>query len=184
MTMNQPMAGGRSEASADEARFQDLLLEHRRSVFLLCLGFARSQTEAQDLLQETLAKALAHWQRMPPENPLVWLLRIARNTCLDQERRKKVRRVLLPWLAEDESQPATPHHQLEQTEEIDLVRRAIGSLPRAQREVLVLREYGDLSYREIAEVLALNEGTVMSRLCRARRAVLDYYQEQTHGTRS
>ncbi|HNX98012.1 MAG TPA: RNA polymerase sigma factor [Candidatus Aminicenantes bacterium] len=180
--MSAPLATDEETDCRQEAGFRSLLLEHRRSVFLLCLGFAHNQTEAQDLLQETLAKALAHRQRVPPENPLAWLLRIARNTCLDQERRKKVRRVLLPWLAGEEPCDATPHHRLEQEEEIALVRRAIRALPRAQRDVLVLREYGDLSYREIAQVLRLSEGTVMSRLSRARRAVLDFCQENFHGT--
>lgn len=180
MVIGQQTGNTIQAAVATREQRQALLLDFRRSVFLYCLGFARNQAEAQDLTQETFAKAFEHLERQPADQPRAWLLRIARNTCIDQERRKRVRRLLMPWLAPDELDTATPAGRHEQTEQIEIVRRAIRALPQAQREVLVLREYNDLSYQEIAEVLGLNMGTVMSRINRARQAVHRHFQESHH----
>ena len=70
------------------------LLDCRDRVFCLCLGFAGNTADARDLAQETFAKALTHYEADRPANPLAWIMRIARNTCLDQARRKKTRRLL------------------------------------------------------------------------------------------
>jgi RNA polymerase sigma factor (sigma-70 family) len=176
-----PIVAAETDGESNTAEFHSLLLEHRRSIFLFCLGFARNQAEAQDLTQETLTRALGGRSSKPSGHPRAWLLRIARNTCIDQARRSKVRRFFRPWIAVGDGGDPSPHQRLEQAEAIDIVRQSIKALPTAQRDVLVLREYNDLSYREIADVLGISEGTVMSRLNRARRAVLNCYQERHDG---
>jgi RNA polymerase sigma-70 factor (ECF subfamily) len=159
-----------------------LLLEQRHSVFMLCLGFARDQAEAQDLTQETFIKALRHLeQHDEPGHIRPWLLRIARNLCIDQIRKDRLHRFFQPWLAPDETDEASPDHLHGAGEEIALVRSLIRTLPTRQREVLVLREYGELSYAEIAGMLKLSEGTVMSRLNRARSALMKAFKEKTNG---
>ncbi len=168
------------------AREQDLrqeLLACRDRVFCLCLGFAGNAADARDLAQETFAKALAHCALDRPDNPLAWILRIARNTCLDLARRKKSRGPLHPISEWDAVDGRTPESEAGREEEIASVRRAIAALPVRLRDVLVMREYGDLSYDEIAAALNIRRGTVMSRLNRARAAVLRSYQGEHHDER-
>jgi RNA polymerase sigma-70 factor (ECF subfamily) len=156
------------------------LLACRDRVFCLCLGFAGNTTDARDLAQETFAKALDHYDRDRPANPQAWIMRIARNTCLDMARRRKARGFHVPvseWNAVDRD---TPERHAGRQEDIAIVRRSIDSLPPRLRDVLVMREYGGLSYEEIGQALRLRTGTVMSRLNRARRAVLKFYHEEHH----
>jgi len=156
------------------------LLDCRDRVFCLCLGFAGNTADARDLAQETFAKALSHYEADRPTNPQAWIMRIARNTCLDQARRKKARGPQHPiseWNAVD---GRTPESEAGREEEIAIVRSAIAGLPGRLRDVLVMREYGELSYQEIALALEISSGTVMSRLNRARRAVLKFYREEHH----
>jgi len=156
------------------------LLACRDRVFCLCLGFAGNTADARDLAQETFAKALTHYEADRPANPQAWIMRIARNTCLDQARRKKTRgpqHLISEWNAVD---GRTPEGEAGREEEIAIVRRAIAGLPGRLRDVLVMREYGELSYQEIAQALDIGSGTVMSRLNRARRAVLKFYREEHH----
>ena len=157
------------------------ILEYRKSVFMLCLGFARNRNEAQDLAQETFLRAFENLHRAPPDHLRPWLLQIARNCCIDNERRKKVRRILMPWILPPEGNVRSAEELHGKKEEIELVRMAVASLPLKLRDVLVLREYNDLSYEEIAQILAIKPGTVMSRLSRGRRAVIKYYQERENG---
>lgn len=168
-------------APAREQCEQPDLLAFRDRVFCLCLGFAGNSADARDLTQETYAKALSHYAADRPANPQAWVLRIARNTCLDLARRKKSRGPLHPiseYAAVDRETPETVAGRQEQ---IAIVRRAIAGLPGRLRDVLVMREYGELSYQEIALALGIGTGTVMSRLNRARSAVLRFYQEEHHG---
>jgi RNA polymerase sigma factor (sigma-70 family) len=163
---------------------QEDLLAFRDRVFCLCLGFAGNAADARDLAQDTFAKALANYAQAQPENPQAWIMRIARNTCLDLARRRKSRGPLHPVNEFAAVDWHTPEINAGQLEEILIVRKAIAGLPRRQRDVLVMREYGELSYEEIALALHINKGTVMSRLNRARQAVLRFYQEEHHGKRS
>jgi RNA polymerase sigma-70 factor (ECF subfamily) len=160
------------------------LLPFRDKVFCLCLGFVGNAADARDLAQDTYAKALAHYARSRPENPQAWIMRIARNTCLDLARRKQARGGQQPVSELSAVDWRTPEASACREEEIGIVRAAIAGLPRRQRDVLVMREYGELSYGEIAQALAISTGTVMSRLNRARRAVLRYYREEHHGKKS
>jgi RNA polymerase sigma-70 factor (ECF subfamily) len=169
----------RAEADAG----QDLL-PFRAKVFCLCLGFAGNAADARDLAQDTYAKALAHYARVRPENPQAWIMRIARNTCLDLARRKQVRGGQQPVSELSAIDWRSPEAHAGREEEIGIVRRAIAGLPRRQRDVLVMREYGELSYGEIAKALRISVGTVMSRLNRARRSVLKFYQEEHHERQS
>lgn len=170
------------EASAlEKTDVRQQLLCCRDKVFCLCLGFVGNAVDAGDLAQETYAKALAHYEEDRPANPQAWIMRIARNTCLDQARRRKVRGPLHPFSASTAGEWPSPEASAAAEDEIRIVRKAIASLPRRQRDVLVMREYGELSYQEIAAALHISCGTVMSRLNRGRSAVLRFYQEEHHG---
>ncbi len=160
------------------------LLGYKDKVFSLCLGFAGNAADARDLAQDTFAKALVHCGEATPDRLQAWIMRIARNTCLDQARFRKVRGLQLPVSEFAAVDWRTPEDHAGSQEDILIVRKAIAGLPRRQRDVLVMREYGELSYQEIGQALRISTGTVMSRLNRARQAVLRFYQEEQHGKTS
>lgn len=174
-----------SEASSREK--DDLwqeLLAYRDKVFCLCLGFVGNAADARDLAQDTFAKALVHCREAGPDRLQPWIMRIARNTCLDQARRRKARGPLHSVSEFTAVEWRTPEDSAAAEDEVRIVRKAIASLPRRQRDVLVMREYGELTYQEIASALRISNGTVMSRLNRGRQAVLRFYQEEHHGKKS
>jgi RNA polymerase sigma-70 factor (ECF subfamily) len=177
MTLNGAPRENSQSAPLSRSEQQDLLLAQHRSVFLFCLGFTGNQCDARDLTQETFLRALTHLHRMPVDRIRPWLLTLARNICIDQIRRRKIRQFFQPRLAHEHQETHSPDLLLSQKEEIGQLRAAIRSLPRPLREVLVLREYGELSYQEIASVLGQKEGTIMSRLNRARKALVKAVKE-------
>jgi RNA polymerase sigma-70 factor (ECF subfamily) len=171
----------RSEAGATEmagvtAASLQGLLEHRETVFAICLGFTRNRCDAEDLTQDAYLRAHARLRDLEKaDSAKAWLCRIARNACRDHRRRARVREL---WRAVwgRSAAPATtvtPEMQLRRNEQVVLVKSAIRALPARLRDVLVLREYGELSYEEIAAALSLPPGTVMSRLHRARALLAD-----------
>ncbi len=147
----------------------EALLTHRATVFLICLGFVRRRGDAEELAQETYLRALRRVPELRDETLVKpWLCRIARNTCLDHLRRARLRRFIGLSDAPEPRAAATPETLLQDEERYQALREAVAALPRKLREVLVLREYGGLGYQEIADVLVIELGTVMSRLHRAR----------------
>lgn len=106
------------------------LLGYREKIFCLCLGFIGNAADASDLTQDTFAKALAHCQEARPDSLQAWLMRIARNTCLDQIRRRKTRGPLHPVSEFTAVDCRTPEDNASVEDEIRIVRKAIASLPR------------------------------------------------------
>jgi RNA polymerase sigma-70 factor (ECF subfamily) len=157
------------------------LLAYRDKVFCLCLGFVGNAADARDLTQDTYAKALVHCREAEPDRLQAWIMRIARNTCLDQVRRRKTRGPLYSVSEFTAIECRTPEDSAAAADEIRIVRKAIAGLPYRLRDVLVMREYGELTYQEIAVALGISSGTVMSRLNRARQAVLRFYREEHYG---
>ncbi|MDH4197595.1 MAG: sigma-70 family RNA polymerase sigma factor [Candidatus Aminicenantes bacterium] len=149
------------------------LAAYREDVFRLCLGFSRNAAVAEDLCHDVFLKAFARAPSLrEPAGIRIWLLRIARTTCLDHHRRLR----LLPTVPTDSARDSAsegpgPEGLSEVNEERARLKAAIQALPRKHREILVLREYGGLSYEDLARILHLRPGTVMSRLNRARKAV-------------
>lgn len=136
---------------------------------------------AEDAAQMAFIKAWLHIPEFQLHTSFRnWLYRIAINTALDILRKEK------PVENLDETQLISPEENadtlLEKQERIQLIRKAVLSLPEASRAVIVLREYEELSYREIAETLDISMGTVMSRLNYARNRLaqmLAGYLEET-----
>lgn len=154
------------------------LTAYREDVFRVCLGFSRDAAEAEDLCQDVFLKAFARGESLRnPDGSRVWLLRIARTTCLDwirfNSRRPTISLEALPrGIALPETMGPGENLQVRRETALARVKSAAARLPRRQREVFILREYGDLSYEEIAHTLEIKLGTVMSRLNRARKAVV------------
>jgi RNA polymerase sigma factor (sigma-70 family) len=167
---------GRMPATTEEA--VRTMLSCQNKVFCLCLGFLGNAADARDLTQDTFVKALANYGRDNPEHVQAWLLRIARNRCLDHVRHIKVLGPLQPISEYSAVSWETPEKHAGTVEEIRIVRRAIARLPKRLRDVLVMREYGELSCQEIGNALGIGQGTVSKRLKRARHTVLRYYQEE------
>jgi RNA polymerase sigma-70 factor (ECF subfamily) len=148
------------------------LMAHKERVFLICLGFSRNTADAEDLAQEVYLKAYKNIHTVKElELSKYWLIKIAKNTCLDFGRKRRPYQLSLPESEIKQSDSSNPESQMISREKLRSLKRTIQKLPKKQREVFVLREYGDLSYKEIAEVMKINKGTVMSRLIRARRGI-------------
>ena len=146
----------------------------------------QDRQEAEDLVQETYAKALKGFGSFRPgTNFRAWIYQILRNTFLtSRSGLKSTATVPLELESDQDSLPAvkeTPESILLQRSDRQLVQEALGQLPVPYREVLLLCEFEEMSYQEIARTLAIPMGTVMSRLSRARRALRDAVQ-QLQGT--
>lgn len=153
----------------DRAAFSELVCRHYQGVIQVVYRMCGSTQLAEDAAQETFIQAWLKLGSYQPRSALRnWLYRIAVNTALDVLRRE-VR--MVPDDVEDlelSDGQAGPEDTALQEEHTAIVQRAILSLPAASRAVLVLREYQELSYQEIANTLEIPLGTVMSRLSYAR----------------
>jgi RNA polymerase sigma-70 factor, ECF subfamily len=186
---SQSVAPGAVRASPGDQPQTDpweRLTRHRELIFRICLGLCRNSSDAKDMTQETYCKALSRRDVLEKlindEHLKLWLCKIARNCCLDHLRRAKWRAL---WRIVLETRPSggcdPEAHQLH-SERITLLHQALTQLPRRQRDVLILREYGQFSYREISLLLGIREGTIMSILLRARRRVHASIQEALRET--
>jgi RNA polymerase sigma-70 factor (ECF subfamily) len=142
----------------------------------------QDRTEAEDLVQETYAKALKGFSSFQPgTNFRAWIYRILRNTFFtSRSGLKSAATVPLDLDSDQETLPTvkdTPESILLQHSDRQLVQEALGQLPVPYREVLLLCEFEEMSYQEISATLAIPMGTVMSRLSRARRALREIVQE-------
>lgn len=148
------------------------LVAYQETVFLICLGFTRDHWEAQELAQEAYLQAQQRLHQLrQADASKAWLCRLTRNICLDHLRSWKWRHFLRLDEVEEGRHENTPEALLQVAEQFHQVKAAIRKLPPKLRDVLILRAYADLSYDEIAQVLGIRMGTVMSRLARARTLV-------------
>lgn len=162
----------------DEAAGNELAQRFRRPCYLLALQLLGNPDDALDVAQDSLLSFFAKLNRFEVERPVKpWLLAIVRNRAHDLMRRRKVRsaeplpgdgETYRPELIDEDADPAG---DFEQRELRARVWTALSALHESQREILVLRDYQDLSYAEIAAALDIPIGTVMSRLHRARASL-------------
>lgn len=164
----------------------DEMFNHKEVVFRICLGFSKDPWDAEDLTQEVYIKAWRKLDTLKDTGFLkAWLFKIARNTCLDHLNKVRLRKFFFLDAAEQQeprdNNAKTPEHTLEFQQQLDLLKNAAARLPVKLREVFALKEYGRLSYREIADAVGVEEGTVMSRLNRARKKVAALMRKANHG---
>ena len=161
-----------NETPYTKSEILEELLAHKERVFLICLGFTRNTSDAEDLAQEVYLKAYKNIHTVKDlELSKYWLFKIAKNTCLDFGRKSRPYQLSSPESEIETSESSTPESQMIFREKLRSLKTTIQQLPKKQKEVFILREYGELSYKEIAEVLRIKEGTVMSRLIRARQSI-------------
>jgi RNA polymerase sigma-70 factor (ECF subfamily) len=144
---------------------------------------AGSGLDADDLTQDAFLKAYHHLDSFRGECSLyTWIYRIARNVCLDAMRRKKFRNAfkvdtLFNGGSSPEFEDPSHHDPFEQKDTRYWIDKAMARLPEDHRSVLVFREIQDLSYEEIAYIMNIPEGTVKSRLFKARRLMRETLQQ-------
>jgi RNA polymerase sigma-70 factor (ECF subfamily) len=156
--------------NGDRNAFSELVRTHAQGVLNVIYRMCGNMQIAEDAAQETFIQAWLRMQSYRPQASLRnWLYRIAVNTAIDMLRKEKR---ILPGAVEDlsltDAEPG-PEVLVASTERAEFVQKAVLALPDASRAVLVLREYEDLTYQEIAEALDIPIGTVMSRLNYARK---------------
>jgi RNA polymerase sigma-70 factor (ECF subfamily) len=154
------------------ASFEEAVLPHLNAAYNLARWITRNDTDADDVVQEACLRAFKFFGGFHGVDGRSWLLTIVRNTCYTWMQRNRSPQLSVSpddEQREIESTDLNPEGLLLQKVDTLMVRRAIEELPVEFREVLVLRELEDMSYREIAGITDLPLGTVMSRLARGRK---------------
>lgn len=181
----------------DSTAFEQLVLAHQNQIYRLCFRMLGNAEDAADMTQETFLKVWRNLDRFQGDAAFsTWLYRLASNCCLDFLRSQKRRPTVSMTTEDDDGEEqtievaddsATPEEELLLKEERSEIARAMASLDEEQRQILSLRVVNDLSYTEIAEILDIKEGTVKSRLARARenlRKKLLQIRNKTDGSSS
>lgn len=161
-------------------RFQQAVLPHLHAAYNLARWLCRNDHDAEDIVQEASLRAFRFFDGFHGEDARAWLLAIVRNTTYTWLQQNRGHDLSTPFDEEVHSlqeggsvtmnqADSNPEAILARDDDRGLVNRALEMLPVEFREVLVLRELEDLSYKEISSVAGIPMGTVMSRLARARR---------------
>jgi RNA polymerase sigma-70 factor (ECF subfamily) len=158
----------------DERAWRDLIERYQTPVHALVWRMlaGRSRHRTEDLVQETFVRVLRALPKFDPGGPATlstWILTIATRLVLNELRRPEMAAIEEEPLAVDRADVSAERRRL-----ATAIAEGVATLPEGQRAVLVLREYHDLDYAEIADALELDIGTVKSRLARARAAMREH----------
>jgi RNA polymerase sigma-70 factor (ECF subfamily) len=169
-------------------RFEQIFTAHLDAAYNFARWLTRDDRNAEDVVQEACLRAFKSLDGFHGDSGRAWLLAIVRNTYYTWFQRNKADAHAVPF--DEESIAANTHDAaalessigsveriLQQQDAKRLVNAALERLPEEFREVVVLRELEDLSYKEIAAIARIPLGTVMSRLARARKLMLQYLQQ-------
>jgi len=163
-------------------RFERMVVPHLDAAYNLARWLTRDAHDAEDVVQESYLRAFRAFGSFHGDDARCWLLTIVRNTCFSWLSKNRIRTrelfpdVDMPEVASDTFDPQAP---LIREADQALLREALEELPAEFREVIVLRELEELSYKQIAEITTVPIGTVMSRLARARRRLEDSVLSRT-----
>lgn len=152
--------------------FEQTILPHLGAAYNLARWLTRNDTDAEDVVQEAYLRAFKFFGSFRGGDSRAWLLTIVRNTCYtwrQQNRTKELTTVFDEELHGTENELSNPETLLSETLNAEMLKKTLDKLPVEFREVLVLRELEGFSYKEIADVVNVPLGTVMSRLARARK---------------
>ena len=174
---------GTSSSQDDKslAGFEELAMPLFDSLYNFARWLVRNQSDAEDLVQETYRKALHSFASFRPgTNFRGWIFRILKNSFLSSRSGLERKMTVAMESEQDGSELAaereTPETILIERSNRQLVQRAIDELPAHYREVILLCEVEEMSYQQIAEILSIPIGTVMSRLARARMAIRESFR--------
>ncbi len=175
-------------AEKDEKAFETVVERYDKFVFSSVRCELRSDEDAFDVSQEVFIRLYGAAGGFRCESTLkTWLYRMCKNCAVDFCRKNYRHGFLsLTKSGDDENGEGetdipdtdTPEEELLRREKIRAVRKAVASLPEQQRSVIVLREFGDMAYADIAKTLGISEGTVKSRISRAREALKELLADQ------
>lgn len=152
--------------------YEEALLPHLDAAYNLARWLTRDARDAEDVVQEAYLRALKHFDTFKGGDARPWLLKIVRNTYYTSIQRNRITEASTSFEEEEgthTSDAPSPEMLLLKETDKQLVRRALRKLPTEFLEVIVLREFEELSYQQIADVAQIPLGTVMSRLARARK---------------
>ncbi len=169
-------------ANGERTALEELFQRHRSTAYRVAYRHLGQEADALDAVQEGFVKALRHLDGFRGHSSFkTWLMRVMVNTAIDLRRRRSRRRALAldaAWLRNHEQeQPTVPSQAAQGLEEAELRRlleEALAELPDVHRQTFILHVDGELAYREIAAILDIPIGTVMSRLYHARRKLRAY----------
>jgi RNA polymerase sigma-70 factor (ECF subfamily) len=163
------------QAKLRQSRFHAMVLPHLDDAVNLAWWLCGNRADAEDIVQEAVLRAFKYFDRFSGEKARPWLLAIVRNTGTSWMAKNRPRHLTLvgdPAEAETErpeDSAPSPEQQSERRQLRQQIDRAVAALPPDFREVILLREIQELSYKEIAAVLDVPIGTVMSRIARGRK---------------
>ncbi len=173
--------------AGDRSAQEELAATHRHSAYLLALHLLGNQDDALDIAQDAMLRFFSSLNRFDRRRPVKpWLFQIVRNCVHDLRRRRRVRLHQSLDSKRDDDQPYSlelvdatmdPERDAKKAQLRAKVWHSLSKLSPAMREILVLRDYHDLSYSEIAATLCIPLGTVMSRLHGARKQLRQVVQE-------
>ena len=165
-------------ATNPRAAMEMTIQKYREPLYFHARYIVKDHQEAYDLVQEVFIKAMRE-QRFFNEDFKIkaWLYRVTSNLCFNQLRNRKRRGAILDTMMKPEALVADQVETVFAAEQKEEVMGALAELSDAHRDILDLRYYDDLSYEEIADVLQVKLGTVMSRLSRARMRLMDVMKD-------
>jgi RNA polymerase sigma-70 factor, ECF subfamily len=180
-----------AEEARDRVRFEEDALALSDQVYRVARHLVGSREEAEDLMQETYARAFRSWRSFQPGTNLrAWLLRILTNLNIDRGRRLQRTPDTQPLEAsdyylvdklEEAGGPISEEERVDERLSQDSIVEALAAVPHDFRDVIVLVDIGDFSYADAAQILDIPIGTVMSRLHRGRRILKTQLAEEAVG---
>lgn len=179
-TMQQPETTElvRALRRGDQRAFAGLVLTYQTRIYNLALGYVKQEDEARDLTQDIFLTVFRQIDKLNDEEKFgAWLYQLAINHCRNRYRKLRSRGFFSSQSIDDPDTGVTlrteltPEKDLERRNTSQVVRKAIASLPAAEKEIILLRDLQELSYEEISDILAIPLGTVKSKLNRARLAL-------------
>ena len=154
------------------ASFEATVLPHLDAAYNLARWLLHNKADAEDVAQEAVLRAFRFFGSFRGGDGRPWLLTIVRNTCYSYLQKNRSHELSLPIedeLFDVQSQDPSPEARLIQIDSSEILMKALEQLPVETREIIVLREIEEMSYKEIAEIAGVPIGTVMSRLARGRK---------------
>jgi RNA polymerase sigma-70 factor (ECF subfamily) len=169
-----------SASKGNERAFREIISRFRPKILSICLKMLKNSTEATEAAQDTFVKIYFHLKDFDPDKSFSsWAASIAINECRDRLRKRtrysQTFRELTERDVDVKQTDAEVNYDMKKT--VVRVENAIEKLPEKLKEVLVLKAYGEYSYEEIARILKIKTGTVMSRLFRAREKLTEILEE-------
>ena len=157
----------RASLAGETDAWGEVVVRYKEAIFGLCLGFLRNRADAEDLTHDAFIRAYTNLHRYKLEKKFsTWLFTVASNLCRNRLRYRRYHPVIAP--PDHVNGGNDPAHIVASEDRVNAVREAIDRLSTSYRAPLVLRYYNELSYKEIAEVLSLPEGTVKTRIHRGK----------------